>query len=72
MEEGPDVGGPLRPITQSERRMFYAAALEKLRAGNFIYPCTCSRKDIRDAASARHTRTTMMKPHLSRNVPAQK
>jgi glutamyl-tRNA synthetase len=26
--------------------------LEKLRADGFIYPCTCSRKDIRDAASA--------------------
>jgi glutamyl-tRNA synthetase len=33
---------------------FYRAALEKLRAGNFIYPCTCSRKDIRAAVSAPH------------------
>ena len=51
-QEGPDCGGAFGPYSQSERRPFYAAALEKLRAGGFVYPCTCSRKDIRDAASA--------------------
>jgi glutamyl-tRNA synthetase len=51
-QEGPDCGGPFGPYSQSERRPFYAAALEKLRERGFIYPCTCSRKDIRDAASA--------------------
>jgi glutamyl-tRNA synthetase len=52
--EGPDVGGPFAPYNQSERREFYRAALEKLRAGNFIYPCTCSRKDIQAATRAPH------------------
>jgi len=52
--EGPDIGGPFAPYNQSERMDFYRAALEKLRAGNFIYPCTCSRKDIRNAARAPH------------------
>jgi glutamyl/glutaminyl-tRNA synthetase len=53
-QEGPDCPDQsgFGPYNQSERRSFYAAALEKLRAGSFIYPCTCSRKDIRDAASA--------------------
>jgi glutamyl/glutaminyl-tRNA synthetase len=53
-QEGPDCPDKsgLGPYNQSERRSFYAAALEKLRAGSFIYPCTCSHKDIRDAASA--------------------
>ena len=51
---GPDVGGPFAPYNQSERMGFYQAALEKLRIGNFIYPCTCSRKDIRDAVTAPH------------------
>jgi glutamyl-tRNA synthetase len=51
-QEGPDCGGPLAPYNQSERMSFYHAALEKLQAGGFIYPCTCSRKDIREAASA--------------------
>lgn len=52
--EGPDVGGPFAPYHQSERMNFYRAALEKLRAGNFIYPCTCSRKDIQAATRAPH------------------
>jgi glutamyl-tRNA synthetase len=51
-QEGPDCGGAFGPYSQSERRLHYTAALEKLRAGGFVYPCTCSRKDIRDAASA--------------------
>jgi glutamyl-tRNA synthetase len=33
---------------------FYRAALEKLRAGGWVYPCTCSRKDIREATRAPH------------------
>jgi glutamyl/glutaminyl-tRNA synthetase len=52
--EGPDVGGKFAPYNQSERMSFYRAALEKLRAGNFIYPCTCSRKDIQQAVTAPH------------------
>ncbi len=52
--EGPDIGGKFAPYNQSERMNFYRAALEKLRAGNFIYPCTCSRKDILAATRAPH------------------
>ena len=52
--EGPDCGGQFAPYNQSERYSFYRAALEKLRAGNFIYPCTCSRKDIQQAVRAPH------------------
>jgi glutamyl-tRNA synthetase len=52
--EGPDCSGPFAPYNQSERMTLYRAALEKLRAGNFIYPCTCSRKDIQAATRAPH------------------
>jgi glutamyl/glutaminyl-tRNA synthetase len=52
--EGPDCGGPFAPYNQSERLQFYRAALENLLAGGFIYPCTCSRKDIAHAARAPH------------------
>lgn len=52
--EGPDCGGPFDPYNQSERFDFYRAALDKLVAGGFVYPCTCSRKDIRSAARAPH------------------
>ncbi len=53
-QEGPDVGGPFAPYTQSERRSFYLAAWRKLVAGGYIYPCTCSRKDLAGAAQAPH------------------
>lgn len=53
-QEGPNCGGPFGPYNQSERMPFYRAALEQLRAGGFIYPCTCSRKDIQTAAHAPH------------------
>ena len=52
--EGPDVGGPFAPYHQSGRMDFYRAALDQLRAGNFIYPCVCSRKDIQAAVTAPH------------------
>ena len=50
--EGPDCGGPFAPYNQSERLKLYRAILEKLQAGNFVYRCTCSRKDIQQSASA--------------------
>ena len=53
-QEGPDVGGAFAPYNQSERMNSYRAALEKLDTGGFIYPCTCSRKDIQSAARAPH------------------
>ncbi len=53
-QEGPDCGGPFGPYAQSQRRDVYVAALEKLRAGGFVYSCTCSRKDIANAARAPH------------------
>jgi glutamyl-tRNA synthetase len=52
--EGPDIGGHYAPYSQSQRVNVYREALEKLRAGNFIYPCTCSRKDIQAAVTAPH------------------
>jgi len=53
-QEGPDVGGPYTPYSQSERRPLYRAALEKLHAARLIFPCTRSRRDVIEAASAPH------------------
>lgn len=53
-QEGPDVGGPFAPYHQSGRRNHYLRAWQQLRAGGFIYPCTCSRKDLAEMASAPH------------------
>lgn len=52
--EGPDCGGPFAPYNQSERTRLYRLALEKLIAGGFVYPCVCSRKGVRQAATAPH------------------
>jgi glutamyl-tRNA synthetase len=58
-QEGPDVaaqpnGGPFAPYTQSERHKYYLRAWERLRDSGAIYPCTCSRKDLAQSASAPH------------------
>lgn len=50
--EGPDCGGPLGPYAQSQRRTYYLEAWKKLRELGLIYPCTCSRKDVAQAAGA--------------------
>ena len=52
--EGPDCNGPFAPYNQSERMDFYRSALDQLRAGGFVFPCTCSRKDILSAVAAPH------------------
>jgi glutamyl/glutaminyl-tRNA synthetase len=53
-QEGPDVGGPYAPYSQSERREHYLAAWRRLVDGGFVYPCKCSRKELAMAASAPH------------------
>ena len=52
--EGPDVGGPFAPYDQSQRLDSYRAGWERLRAGGWVYPCRCSRRDVQTAASAPH------------------
>jgi glutamyl/glutaminyl-tRNA synthetase len=53
-QEGPDIGGPYRPYTQSERRGLYREAWEHLLAGGWLYPCLCSRKDLERTMQAPH------------------
>jgi glutamyl/glutaminyl-tRNA synthetase len=53
-QEGPDVGGPYSPYTQSERRDHYLTAWRALLERGWIYPCKCSRKDLARVASAPH------------------
>lgn len=51
-QEGPDCGGPFAPYAQSERGDSYLSAWRRLKDDGWIYPCTCSRKDLALAASA--------------------
>src|SRR5919202_802975 len=53
-QEGPDVGGPYAPYEQSRRRAHYFAAWRTLLARGFIYPCTCTRRDLARIAQAPH------------------
>ena len=53
-DHGPDVGGPDGPYVQSERQGIYADTLDRLKAAELVYPCTCTRADIARAASAPH------------------
>jgi glutamyl-tRNA synthetase len=53
-DEGPDVGGPHAPYVQSARLDRYERAFQTLRARGHLYPCTCSRKEIAEIASAPH------------------
>jgi glutamyl-tRNA synthetase len=44
--------GPV--VRQSERSALYAQALDRLEAEGRLYPCFCTRAEIREAASAPH------------------
>lgn len=51
-DEGPDLGGPQAPYTQTECGHRYAAAFDELNDAGRLYPCFCSRRDVAAAASA--------------------
>ena len=53
-EEGPDVGGLYEPYSQSERREQYFWVWRRLLERGFLYPCTCSRKELQGIAQAPH------------------
>lgn len=50
-QEGPDLGGPFAPYNQSERLASYTEAWHRLLSGDFIYPCSCSRRDLLQAGA---------------------
>lgn len=53
-DQGPLIGGPFAPYTQSERFHIYEKAFEELKHKGLVYPCFCSRKDILTATQAPH------------------
>ncbi len=53
-QEGPDKGGPYGPYVQSKRFNVYLSAWRKLHRGGFLFPCTCSRRDLEGALGAPH------------------
>jgi glutamyl-tRNA synthetase len=67
-DEGPDVGGPYAPYTQSERQTIYTEHLQRLDKTGLIYPCYCSRAEIARAASAPHGEEGPRYPGTCRNL----
>jgi len=53
-QEGPDCGGDFGPYLQSQRRALYRQAWKTLIERGAVYPCTCTRKDVRQASQAPH------------------
>jgi glutamyl-tRNA synthetase len=54
------------PIYQSRRRERYADALDRLIADGKVYPCTCSRREIEESASAPHGESGAIYPGTCR------
>ena len=53
-DEGPDVGGPVAPYTQSERKALYRPHAELLCKKGDAYYCFCSRGDEDKGGEAQH------------------
>ena len=45
-DEGPDIGGPSAPYSQSERGEFYRQLYAQLEARDQAYPCYCTAEDL--------------------------
>jgi glutamyl/glutaminyl-tRNA synthetase len=56
-QEGPDVGGIFGPYSQSQRRQQYLKVWKQLVERGFLYPCTCSRRELSEIAQAPHDDT---------------
>jgi glutamyl-tRNA synthetase len=54
-DEGPDKGGPYCPYSQDERRGYYQQCLEDLDARGLVYPCYCTRAELRGSALVPHS-----------------
>ncbi len=53
-DEGPDEGGAYGPYIQSERQSIYDRTFAQLAARDLVYPCYCTRAELRAVASAPH------------------
>lgn len=61
-DEGPDLGGPNAPYSQSERTKRFLDAWKKLKDLGYIYPCDKSRKDVAQASLAPHMEDAANEP----------
>lgn len=61
-------------MRQRCRKKYYRAALDHLFKNDLLYPCSCSRADIKNAISAPHTdeKSTQIYPGTCRNISTNK
>jgi len=45
-DEGPEIGGPSAPYSQSERGAFYRQLFSRLEEGGQVYPCYCTADEL--------------------------
>ena len=58
------------PLDQSDRMPEYRTAFEQLRTAGHLFPCACSRKDIREASTAPHSEDgEPIYPGTCRDIP---
>jgi len=72
-DEGEDVGGPVGSYVQSERTALYREAFGRLRrlqldGHRAVFRCYCSRRDVREAASAPHDDGPVIYPGTCREL----
>jgi glutamyl-tRNA synthetase len=69
-DEGPEAGGELGPYFQTQRAAGYAAALEKLKAADAVYPCFCGAEELEAAREAARTAggTSLGYPRTCRDI----
>ncbi len=71
-DEGPDKpdgGGPFGPYVQSGRFALYEEALDRLQAAGHVYPCFCTRRELRSLAGAPHGPEEAPYPGTCRALP---
>ena len=69
-DEGPDAGGPFQSYYQSDRLEHYRTAWDRLIGSGTVFPCDCSRKDVRRAAQAPHSEGgELIYPGICRDRP---
>ena len=72
-DEGPDRSGPTGSYVQSERFSQYDALLRDFERRGLLYPCYCTRKELRTLASAPHIGDEGAPyPGLCRNLEADR
>ena len=70
-DEGPAAGGAFGPYIQSQRFSLYEKTLSRLDAAGYVYPCFCTRKELRSLAGAPHGPEEAPYPGTCRNLTSE-